>query len=86
MPPIKLISQIRIPPIIELKTSFKIFFKGIIKILPITKKIHIQDIIIKTFIFTAFTSIILYVQYWTNIHYPAILFLFNLLYNLVFKS
>lgn len=42
IPPIKLIINIKIPPIIELNTNFNINFNGTINILPIINKKNIQ--------------------------------------------
>lgn len=42
IPPIKLITNIKIPPIIELNINFNINFNGTINILPIINKKNIQ--------------------------------------------
>lgn len=42
IPPIKLITNIKIPPITELNISFNINFNGTINILPIINKKNIQ--------------------------------------------
>lgn len=79
------------PPRKELKTNFKIFLIGIIKILPITNNIHMQDITIRTFIFTqspqqkivAYITTIFMFQFGQIFTHPAILFF---LYSLTFSS